>query len=138
MIAIGELAKRTATNIETIRYYERIGVLPRARRANNGRRIYEEGDVRRLSFVRHARALGFELSAVRALLALQEEPEAACNDASRMAAVQLAGVIHRIKRLTALRKELARMVQQCGNGRVADCRVIEVLANPSHTAGANR
>lgn len=137
MIAIGELAKRTATNIETIRYYERVGVLPRARRANNGRRFYEEGDVRRLSFVRHARALGFELSAVRALLALQEEPDASCNDASRMAAAQLAAVTHRIKRLTALRKELARMVKQCGNGRVADCQVIEVLANPSHTAGAN-
>ena len=97
-------------------------------RQENGRRSYTEVDARRLGFVRHARELGFDLAAVRALLALQEQPEASCEDASRIAQAQLAEVESRIARLLNLRKELSRMVKECGRGVVAECRVIEALA----------
>jgi DNA-binding transcriptional MerR regulator len=125
---IGDLSRHAGVNIETIRYYERIGVLPVPARQENGRRSYTEVDARRLGFVRHARELGFDLAAVRALLALQEQPEASCEDASRIAQAQLAEVESRIARLLNLREELSRMVKECGRGVVAECRVIEALA----------
>jgi len=128
MIPIGTLSERAGVNIETIRYYERAGVLPKAERGENGRRIYGDDDVRRLAFIRHARELGFELKAVRELLKLQEQPERSCRTVSRLAATQLAAVESKIQRLMRLREELNRMVKSCKNGRVAECRVIEVLA----------
>ncbi|MGE8107068.1 MerR family transcriptional regulator [Allorhizobium sp. NPDC080224] len=133
---IGELARVSGVHLETIRYYEREGVLPRAARQANGRRVYAAADAQRLGFIRHARELGFELSQVRALLALQEQPEASCAEASRMAEAQLEAVESRIVRLTALREELRRMVGECRKGAVAECRVIEVLGEPAPTLPA--
>jgi DNA-binding transcriptional MerR regulator len=128
MMPIGTLAKQSGVHIETIRYYERVGVLPKALRAANGRRIYGQQDVRRLAFIRHARDLGFELASVRALLALQETPELSCKSASDLASAQLLAVESRLSRLNVLRDELKRMVRGCKNGRVIDCRVIEALS----------
>jgi DNA-binding transcriptional MerR regulator len=124
---IGDLSRVTGVNIETIRYYERIGVLPRPTRQMNGRRTYAEQDTGRLGFIRHARDLGFELADVRTLLALQEQPEASCEDASRIAQTQLEAVEARIAKLQNLRTELTRMVSECQKGVVAECRVIEAL-----------
>jgi DNA-binding transcriptional MerR regulator len=129
MMSIGTLSKQSGVHIETIRYYERAGVLPKARRAPNGRRIYGNEDADRLAFIRHARELGFELVSVRALLALQEKPELSCKAASDLASAQLAAVESRLGRLTVLRDELKRMVRACKNGRVVDCRVIDALTN---------
>lgn len=129
MMSIGTLSKQSGVHIETIRYYERAGVLPKARRAHNGRRIYGNEDAGRLAFIRHARELGFELISVRALLALQEKPELSCKAASDLASAQLSAVESRLSRLTVLRDELRRMVRACKNGRVVDCRVIEALTN---------
>jgi len=127
MLSIGALSKQSGVHIETIRYYERAGVLPKARRAANGRRLYGEEDAGRLAFIRHARELGFDLVAVRALLALQEQPELSCKAASDLASAQLSAVESRLSRLTVLRDELKRMVRACKNGRVVDCRVIDAL-----------
>ncbi len=127
MIPIGTLSKQSGVHIETIRYYERAGVLPKARRAANGRRVFDQQDVRRLAFIRHARELGFELASVRALLALQEKPELSCKSASDLASAQLSAVEGRINRLTVLREELKRMIRACKNKRVFDCRVIDAL-----------
>lgn len=124
---IGDLSRAAGVNIETIRYYERIGVLPKATRQVNGRRTYAEDDARRLGFIRHARDLGFDLADVRTLLALQEQPESSCEDASRIAQAQLEAVENRIAKLQSLRAELSRMVSECQKGLVAECRVIEAL-----------
>ncbi|HML29302.1 MULTISPECIES: MerR family transcriptional regulator [Hyphomicrobiales] len=125
---IGDLSRQAGVNIETIRYYERIGVLPKPARQSNGRRTYSTVDAERLGFIRHARDLGFDLPSVRVLLALQEQPEASCEDASRIAQGQLEEVERRIARLLSLRDELARMVGECHQGRVSECRVIEALS----------
>jgi Predicted transcriptional regulators len=125
---IGDLSRQAGVNIETIRYYERIGVLPKPARQSNGRRTYSPADAERLGFIRHARDLGFDLPSVRVLLALQEQPEASCEDASRIAQGQLEEVESRIARLLSLRDELARMVGECRQGRVSECRVIEALS----------
>lgn len=124
---IGALSKKSGVHIETIRYYERAGVLPKARRTSNGRRTYSQEDADRLAFIRHSRELGFDLTTVRALLSLQERPELSCEAASKMAAAQLLAVESRLTRLAVLRNELKRMVRACKNGRVAECRVIDAL-----------
>ena len=131
---IGDLSRQTGVNIETIRYYERIGVLPKPARQPNGRRTYSPADAERLGFIRHARELGFDLPSIRILLALQERPEASCEDASRIAQEQLEAVESRIARLLLLQDELARMVSDCRRGRVSECRVIEALAPARPTA----
>ena len=128
MMSIGTLSRRTGVHIETIRYYERVGVLPKADRAANGRRTYCEADAGRVVFIRHARELGFDLKAARTLLALQESPEMPCKEADDLASTQLAAVESRLRRLTALRNELRRMAHRCKNERVADCRVIQAVS----------
>lgn len=126
---IGDLSRAAGVHVETIRYYERIGILPKPGRQLNGRRTYAQGDAQRLGFIRHARDLGFDLDDVRTLLALQEQPEASCEDATRIARAQLEAVEGRIERLLKLKAELARMVSECQTGVVAECRVIEALSN---------
>ncbi len=130
MIAIGALSKRTGVHIETIRYYERIGLVPVPPRTEKGRRLYGAADVRRLTFIRHARDLGFDISAIKTMLALQEVPEASCEQVSQIASDQLQAVESRIGRLLGLRAELTRMIKECGNGKIGSCRIVEVLADP--------
>ena len=129
MIAIGALSRRTGVNIETIRYYERIGLMPKPGRTESGRRRYGTPDVQQLAFIRHARELGFEIATIRTMLGLREMPDASCEEVSRIAQDQLAAVDDRIARLLGLKDELTRMIGSCANGKVADCRIIEVMAD---------
>ncbi len=126
---IGELARRTGTDVQTIRWYERIGLLPPAPRTAGGQRRFDQRHLERLTFIRHARELGFSLEAVRSLLRLVDEPEAPCEEADAIARARLKEVESRIRRLEALREELRRMVAACRGGRVRECRVIRVLAD---------
>src|SRR5262245_1906846 len=128
-VSISEAAKQSGVKIPTIRYYEDIGLLPAPARTGGNRRQYEEVDLRRLAFIRHARELGFEIGAIRALLALQDNCEQSGAAADAIASARLADVEQRIASLQALRSELQRMVTECAHGRVADCRVIEILAD---------
>lgn len=130
MITIGTLSKRTGANIETIRYYERIKLVPAPPRTESGRRLYGAEDIRRLTFIRHARDLGFDIAAIKTMLALQEMPDASCQQVTQIATDQLEAVESRIRRLLGLRTELTRMIEECDNGKVATCRIIEVLADP--------
>ena len=133
-LSIGELARRAATKVETVRWYEREGLLPAPARTGGGHRVYTRAHLDRLAFIRHARELGFPLEQVRGLLRLTDHLERSCAEADRIARAHLDGVRGRIARLRALEEELARMVADCGQGRVAECRVIEVLADHSHAS----
>jgi DNA-binding transcriptional MerR regulator len=126
---IGRLAEATATKVQTIRYYETIGLLAPFTRTEGGHRLYETEDKKRLSFIRHARELGFSIDAIRELLSLSDNPDTSCERADDIASRQLEEVEQRLKRLKVLQKELKRMVAECGHGRVCDCRVIEVLSD---------
>lgn len=134
-IAIGEAARRSGVKIPTIRYYEQIGLLPPPGRTEGQRRLYRDADLRRLSFIRHARELGFDVDAIRTLLDMQDNPHASCAAADAAARGRLVEVDRRIDSLKALRAELVRMVDGCSAGIVADCRVIETLADESHHHG---
>ncbi|MDA8229779.1 MAG: helix-turn-helix domain-containing protein [Magnetospirillum sp.] len=127
-IGIGALSKETGVNVETIRYYERIGLLPAPERKASGYRQYDAAHVRRLSFIRKGRDLGFPVEAIRALLRLAEHPEQPCADADRLAAGHLAEVERKIAELGRLRDELRKMVS-CDAGCVAECRIIDALAS---------
>jgi DNA-binding transcriptional MerR regulator len=128
-LAIGALADQTGVKIPTIRYYESVGLIPPAPRADNNRRLYDDEAVRRLCFIRHARELGFEIDAIRQLLALADDPDRPCEQADTIAREHLQNIDNKIARLVALRAEVQRMTEECGHERIADCRVIEVLAD---------
>jgi DNA-binding transcriptional MerR regulator len=130
-MAIGTLARQTGVKVPTIRYYESVGLLPAAPRTQSNRRLYGAEAVRRLRSIRHARELGFEVEAIRELLAMTAEPQASCARADSIARRHLAEVDRRIGQLMGLRTELQRMIDECDHGRVSDCRVIEVLADHS-------
>lgn len=127
--SIGKLAEATETKVQTIRYYESIGLMAPFSRTEGGHRIYDTEDRKRLTFIRHARELGFSIDAIRELLSLSDNPQTSCERADEIAGRQLAEVEQRLKRLKALQTELKRMVVECGHGRVGDCRVIEVLSD---------
>ena len=132
-IRIGELSKRAGCNIETIRYYERIGLLPAPARSPGRYRLYDADDVRRLAFVRRARELGFTLDAVRALLMLSDdEGSAVCASARELAAGHLTEVRAKIADLQAMERVLADAMQRCTSGELPGCPVIDALSGKQH------
>jgi len=130
-LTIGSLSKATGCKVQTIRYYEQIGLLPAPDRSEGNQRLYEPEHLDRLAFIRHARELGFSLDAIRELLSLTDHPSQTCEAADAIARTQLKQVEIRVERLLSLKRELERMVEQCRGGTIADCRVIEVLADHS-------
>ena len=131
-LSIGDLGRRTRCKVQTIRWYEEVGLLPQPARTEGGHRVYGERHLARLDFIRHARELGFPLDAVRALLALSDRPETPCEAAHALASAQLALVEDKLRRLDTLRIELARMAEACSGGVASDCRILETLADHSH------
>lgn len=130
--SIGDLGRRTHCKVQTIRWYEEVGLLPRPARTSGGHRVYGGQHLERLDFIRHARELGFSLDAVRTLLALSDKPDRPCEEAHALASAQLALVEDKLRRLVALRTELTRMTDACSGGVVAECRILETLADHSH------
>ncbi|MBN9528104.1 MAG: helix-turn-helix domain-containing protein [Alphaproteobacteria bacterium] len=131
-LSIGQLAKATGSKVQTIRYYEQLGLMPAPERSQGNQRIYGARHERRLAFIRHGRELGFPLDAIRQLLSLADQPDRPCAEADAIAQEQLAAVRSKIARLRALEDELERMVACCASGTIGDCHVIEVLADLSH------
>ncbi len=128
-MTIGELARLTDTKVVTIRFYETNGLMPAPARSENGRRVYEAGAARRLSFIRHAREFGFSLESIKRLLAMHDNPQLPCGEADALAQAQLIEVEAKVMRLTALRDELRRMISECDSQHIGGCRVMEVLAD---------
>lgn len=129
MQPIGQVAKRTGLKVPTIRFYEQQGLIAPPPRTASGRRLYSDREVRRLGFIRHARALGFELGDIRSLLDLADHPERPCTNADRIAVMHLNSVRARIDQLRALQHELTRMIGACAGGPAAECRIIESLGD---------
>ncbi len=129
---IGDLATATSTKVETVRYYEKIGLLPKPARTSGNYRAYGNEHLARLSFIRRARDLGFTLEAVRELLALADDKDRPCKAVDGVARTHLAEVDRKIADLSALRMELGRLLDSCSHGTVAECKIIETLAPRSH------
>jgi MerR family mercuric resistance operon transcriptional regulator len=126
-LTIGMLAAQTGVNIETIRYYERIGMIPAPRRSPGGQRRYEEDHLRRLSFVRRCRELGFPLGEIRALLGLVDGGQYSCTEVREFALRQLDAVRQRIADLRVMERTLDAMAASCAEGIIPDCPIVDAL-----------
>ncbi len=125
---IGELARATGTKVETIRWYERAGLLAAPARTGGNYRAYGRSHLARLSFVRRARDLGFSLDHVRELLRLSDQQDRPCEEIDLIARGHLAEVERKVADLTALGHKLRQIIGQCRHGTVAECRIIEALS----------
>lgn len=145
---IGDLARATATKVETIRYYEKEGLLGAPARSAANYRLYERDHLERLSFIRRSRDLGFTLEQVRELLRLAEDRSAPCTDVDGIAARHVAAIDRKVADLLALRGELVRQLDGCGTATIAECRIVQALSlkifnrqfphRPSQTLGPSR
>ena len=129
---IGHLARVTDCKVPTIRYFEEIGLMPPPSRTAGNQRRYGPEHVARLGFIQHCRELGFHQEAIRDLLSLANHPSENCEAVTRIARAHLDEVNQRIARLSALKREIERMVEACHGGQIAECRIIETLADHSH------
>jgi DNA-binding transcriptional MerR regulator len=129
MLTIGTLARQTGVKIPTIRYYEQMGLMAAAERSEGNQRRYAPHDRDRLSFIKHARDLGFTIEAIRELLELSAHPERPCADADQIAIRQLQSVREKIAKLQTLETELGRIATCCHGDHIKDCYVLQSLAN---------
>lgn len=128
VLTIGDLSKVTGTKVETIRYYERIGLLAAPARTAGNYRAYGKTELGRLSFIRRARDLGFGIEQIRTLLGLAVKKKRSCKAVDAIARQHLADVDGKLADLMALRSELDSIIRQCSCGTIANCRIIEALA----------
>lgn len=135
-MTIGALARLTGTKAETIRYYERIGLLVPPVRSAGNYRAYSEDDVRRLRFVRRSRELGFGLEQIRELLALSTRADSDCSTVDDVAKSHVHDIEARIRDLQALQGELVRMIRSCPGGQIGACRILDALDAPVPTRTA--
>lgn len=130
---IGDLGRAIGVDVETIRYYERTGLLPSPARQANGYRIYEPAHVERLAFVRHCRSLDMPLAEIGRLLELLSQPTAQCIDVDRLVEAQLVRVRARIRSLRALEQQLCTLRGCCTNPQTAaECGILKVLVTAAH------
>ena len=140
-MTIGRLSKAAGVKVTTIRYYESIDLMGEPERSTSGQRLYDDDAVQRLSFIRHARDLGFPIDSIRELIKLQHQPGEDCAHVDIIARRQLADVRQKLSQLEALEGELKRMISACEGGSIASCKVLESLSDhtlclESHTAKA--
>lgn len=134
---IGALAQATGTNVETIRFYEREGVLPIPARTSGNYRAYTTEHLDRLAFIRHCRSLDMKLDEIRALLRFKDSPDEECGAVNELLDAHIEQVAHRIKELKALELDLKQLRGQCGRSREAkDCGILEgLMRNAQEAAG---
>ncbi len=127
-MTIGELAKACGVGVETVRYYERRGLLPDPRPRKVGYRDFDADDVRRLSFVKQAQALGFTLKEISELLALRVSRTTTCSDVRELAEAKLKDIDEKLRTLRSFKRALGRLVEQCGDGGLrSQCPILDVL-----------
>ncbi|HWA18192.1 MAG TPA: helix-turn-helix domain-containing protein [Devosia sp.] len=127
--SIGDLATDSGVKIPTIRYYESVGLLPPPPRTEGNQRRYDGAARDRLRFIAHARAMGFPMPSLKAMLRIAGHKDAPCDDIDDLVRGRLIEVDERISRLTALRAELNAMLESRHHGTVGECRVMEVLSD---------
>ena len=127
IFTIGILSKRTDCKIETIRYYERIGIFPVPSRTEGGHRVYSEDHLKRLVFIRRSRELGFSLEDIRVLLKLGEGEGFTCRQVETITLHHLENIRQKLSDLKSLEKTLAKISSQCQGGKIPDCPILNAL-----------
>ena len=127
IFAIGELSRRTGVNIETVRYYEKIGLMPKPNRSEGGNRLYNDVQLQRLFFIKRCREIGFSQSEIKALLLMIDHENVTCAEVHSFTTAHIADIRQRIKDLRKLEKVLTQMANECSRGDVPECPIIETL-----------
>ena len=126
MQPIGEAARQSGVSIETIRYYEREGIVPAPGRAPSGRRLYSRDEIGRLRFVKRCRDLGFAIAEIRSLMKLADGTDNSCADAGRLGRAQLVETRKKLAELARLEAALSELVESCDSGRT-ECAMLTAL-----------
>ncbi len=128
-LSVGKLAEKAGINLETVRYYEGIGLMPKPKRKDSGYRIYSENDLKRLLFVKRAKELGFTLKEIKELLEIKIETKSTCGDIKHIAEHKILDVELKIKDLQKIKKALKNLVAQCICEEVStdDCPILESI-----------
>ena len=125
-LKIGELAEQSQVNLQTIRYYEREGLLPKPPRLASGYRVFSSDAVRRVRFIKRAQELGFSLKEIKELLAIRLDPERDCSGVQKLAKAKVADIEQKIRTLQAMRKVLGKLATACpGRGPLSECPILE-------------
>ena len=128
-LTIGKLAKHTGSTVQTLRHYEKIGLIGDVQRTEGNHRVYGEDEVERIKFILHARSLGFSLEAIRDLLELADTPSMSCDAATKIAQTHLDAVVLRLNKLQSLKAELEQIVRSCKGRNVGECSILKSLAD---------
>ena len=129
LLSIGKVAKQAGISVETIRFYERKGLLQEPQRKESGYRQYQEEDVRKLVFIQHAKNLGFSLNEIRDLMSLQADSKSTSREVKNMAENKLQDIEEKIKMLQRMRRTLKHLVDKCpGKGPTTECPILDALA----------
>ncbi|MBN8182015.1 MerR family transcriptional regulator [Roseibium aggregatum] len=131
---IGAMSKHTGVNIETIRYYERIEIMPKPDRTSGGNRQYNHDQLKRLSFIKRSREIGFSIEEIRALLEMVDRRDFTCGEVHSMTINHLASVKEKILALRRLEDALKKMASECSRGDVPDCPILDTLFQEPSTA----
>jgi DNA-binding transcriptional MerR regulator len=137
MFSIGDLSKQTGVKIPTIRYYEKMGLIGFSSRSAGNQRRYRQAELERLSFIRHARELGFTLENIRELVAINHDQGQTCSEIHNITTLHLKLVKQRIAKLKSLERELKRIEACCEEEVVSECRIIQALADHSLCKGSH-
>ena len=136
-LKIGELSQRTGTQVETIRYYEREGLMPSPARSDGNYRLYDSTHAERLSFIRHCRSLDMTLDEIRILLRFRDSPNENCADVNTLLDEHIGHVADRIEDLQELERQLKELRRRCRRARASkDCGILNKLATPTNRANA--
>ena len=133
---ISEAAAASGCHLETIRYYERSGLMPSPARTASGYREYSTAEVDRLRFISRGRDLGFSLEEIRSLLSLDDDPTMSCCDVDVIAREHLTDIRNRIRELSNMAAELERVITQCAGGERDHCAILGALRQPADTAAS--
>ncbi len=127
-LTIGKLAKRAQVNIETIRYYERYGLIPKPPRPDSGYRQYPQEMIKRIEFIKHAKELGFSLREIGELLSLRLDPTTPCSEIKGRAEAKIENIEEKIRSLQSMKEALAELTRACsGRGLITECPILEAL-----------
>jgi MerR family transcriptional regulator, mercuric resistance operon regulatory protein len=139
-LAIGALSRDTGVHIETIRYYERVGLLPEPPRTQGRHRVYEDTHRQRLVFIRRSRELGFSLDEIRILLGLERTHKLTCGELKALAERHVTGIRQKIRDLKKLERVLSDLAARCHGGKVPACPILDALGSvsPSEIAASLR
>ena len=127
-LSIGQVAQKTGLTIKTVRYYERIGLLPKSPRSENGYRNFSPASVRALNFIAAARKLGFSILETKQLLGLKDNKTRKSRDVNQLVQIHLLEIKNKLKMLKQLEKELKDLAQSCSNNDQPNCKILETLA----------